>query len=110
MKAKQHLEQSMQRPTAPRQRPHPPIGVVRPNPRYSVNGILQSIFRSASRRETLGKHSKGSRRDGELKMDWTKPPPRVRPMCIVCRLDLWQGSEGAGSGQRRGLWGWFAEA
>jgi hypothetical protein len=29
-------------------------------------GILQSIFRSAARCETLGKHSKGGRRDGEL--------------------------------------------
>ena len=29
---------------------------------------MQSIFRSASRRETLGKHSKGGRRDGELKI------------------------------------------
>ena len=51
-------------------------------------GILQSIFRSASRRETLGKHLKGGRRDGGLKMDWTKPLPRAWPMCIECRLDL----------------------
>jgi hypothetical protein len=36
---------------------------------------MQSIFRLASRREKLGKQSKGSRRDGELKMDWTKPLP-----------------------------------
>src|SRR6266566_1417645 len=66
----------------------PQQGVVRPNRRYSVNGILQSIFRSASRRETLGKHSKGGRRDGGLKMDWTKPLPRAWPMWIECRLDL----------------------
>ena len=52
---------------------------------------MQSIFRSASRRETLGKHLKGGRRGGELKIDWTKPLPRAWPMCIVCRLDLWQG-------------------
>ena len=62
--------------------------------------IMQRIFSSASRRETLGKHSKGGRRGGGLKMDWTKPPPRAWPMCIDCRLDLWRGSEGAGSGQR----------
>jgi hypothetical protein len=29
-------------------------------------------------------------------------------MCIDCRLDLWRGSEGAASGQRRGLPGLFA--
>jgi hypothetical protein len=71
-------------------------------------GILQSIFRSALRRETLGRHSKGGRRGGELKIDWTKPLPRAWPMCIDCRLDLWRGSEEAASGQRRGLSGWFA--
>jgi hypothetical protein len=40
-------------------------------------GIMQRIFRSAPRRETLGKHSKGGRRGGELKIDWTKPLPRA---------------------------------
>ena len=70
---------------------------------YHELGIVQSIFRSATRRETLGKHSKGGRRGGELKIDWTKPPPRAWPMCIDCRLDLWRGSEGAASGQRREL-------
>ena len=43
------------------------VGVSTRNGKYSVNGILQSIFRSASRREALGKHSKGGRRGGELK-------------------------------------------
>jgi hypothetical protein len=57
-------------------------------------GIMQRIFRSATRRETLGRHSKGGRRGGELKIDWTKPLPRARPMCIDCRLDLWRGSAG----------------
>src|SRR5271165_1938109 len=57
-------------------------------PIYAGSGIMQSIFRSASRRETLGKHLKGGRRDGGLKMDWTKPLPRAWPMCIECRLDL----------------------
>ena len=47
--------------------------------------------RLATRRETLGKHLKGGRRGGELKIDWTKPLPRAWPMCIVCRVDLWQG-------------------
>ena len=58
---------------------------------------MQRIFRSATRRETLGRHSKGGRRGGELKIDWTKPPPRARPMCIDCRLDLWRGSAGVAS-------------
>jgi hypothetical protein len=48
-----------------------------PNPEL---GIMQSIFRSASRRDTLGRHSKGGRRSGGLKIDWTKPPPRAWPM------------------------------
>jgi hypothetical protein len=39
--------------------------------------IMQRIFSSASRRETLGKHSKGGRRGGGLKIDWTKPLPRA---------------------------------
>ena len=64
------------------------FGVRARNGKYSVNGIMQRIFRSASRRETFGKHSKGGRRDGGLKMDWTKPPPTAWPMCIECRLDL----------------------
>jgi hypothetical protein len=31
---------------------------------------MQSIFRPASRREALGEHSGGDRRDGGLKMGW----------------------------------------
>ena len=46
--------------------------------------VTQSIFSSASRRETLGKHSKGDRRGGGLKIDWTKPLPSAWPMCIDC--------------------------
>ena len=34
----------------------------------------------APRRDTLGRHSKGGRRGGGLKIDWTKPPPRAWPM------------------------------
>jgi Resolvase, N terminal domain len=67
------------------------IGVLGTSEHNAELGIMQSIFRSASRREPLGKHSKGGRRGGELKIDWTKPLPRAWPMCIVCRLDLWQG-------------------
>jgi hypothetical protein len=33
---------------------------------------MQSIFRPASLREVLGEHAGGSRRDGDLKMGWTK--------------------------------------
>jgi len=72
--------------------------------------ILQRIFSSATRREMLGRHFKGGRRGGELKIDWTKPLSRAWPMCIDCRRDLWRGSKGVGSGQRRGLLGCFAEA
>src|SRR5580704_17179426 len=64
---------------------------------------MQRIFSSATRRETLGRHSEGGRRGGELKIDWTKPLPRAWPMCIDCRLDLWRRSEGAASGQHREL-------
>jgi hypothetical protein len=53
------------------------IGLTSRNGKYSVNGILQSIFRSAARRETPGRHPKGGRRGGELKIDWTKPLPRA---------------------------------
>jgi len=34
---------------------------------------MQSIFRLAARRETLGEQLEGGRRDGGLKMGWTKP-------------------------------------
>jgi hypothetical protein len=33
---------------------------------------MQSIFRPAARREMLGEHLGGGRRDGGLKMGWTK--------------------------------------
>jgi hypothetical protein len=35
--------------------------------------ILQSIFSPAARRETRREEANLDRRDGELKMDWTKP-------------------------------------
>jgi hypothetical protein len=41
---------------------------------HAACGMMQRIFSSATRRELLGKHLKGGRRGGELKIDWTKPP------------------------------------
>jgi hypothetical protein len=55
---------------------------------YAEIGIVQSSFRPASRRETLGRLSEGGRRGGGLKIDWTKPLPSAWPMCIDRRLDL----------------------
>jgi hypothetical protein len=52
-------------------------------------GIVQSIFSPAARRDTLREEANLDRRDGELKMDWTKPPHDFRPMCFDCRLELW---------------------
>jgi hypothetical protein len=40
---------------------------------------MQSIFGSASRRERLWQHIEGDRRDGGLKMGWTKPVPSAWP-------------------------------
>jgi hypothetical protein len=55
--------------------------------------MMQSIFRPASWRETLGEESEGGRRDGGLKMGWTKPLPSAWPMGIDCLPDLGRGSE-----------------
>jgi hypothetical protein len=41
--------------------------------------ILQSIFGPALRRERLWQHVEGDRRDGGLKMGWTKPVPSAWP-------------------------------
>ena len=35
---------------------------------------MQSIFGPAARREKLWEQENAKRRDGERKMDWTKPP------------------------------------
>src|SRR4029077_300652 len=67
---------------------------------HAACGMMQSIFRSAARREALGKHSKGDSRDAGLKMDWTKPLPRAWPMCIECRLDLGRETQWVGDGKR----------
>ena len=61
---------------------------------------MQSIFRPASRRETLGEESEGGRRDGGLKMGWTKPLPSAWPMGIDCRPDLGRGSDVPGRDER----------
>jgi len=58
---------------------------------------MQSIFRPAARRETLGEQSEGGRRDGGLKMGWTKPLPSAWPMGIDCLPDLGRGSDVARS-------------
>jgi len=42
-------------------------------------GIVQSIFSSAARRHNFRGSRRADRRDGELKMDWTKP----RPDCLA---------------------------
>jgi len=63
---------------------------------------MQSIFRPASRRKTLGEQSEGDRRDGGLKMGWTKPLPRAWPMGIDCLPDLGRGSDVARSDERVG--------
>jgi predicted nucleic acid-binding protein len=39
---------------------------------------MQSIFSSAARREKLREQENAERRDGELRMDWTKPPEDSR--------------------------------
>jgi hypothetical protein len=63
-------------------------------------GITQSIFRPASRRESLGMEIRGDRRDGGLKMGWTKPLPSAWPLGIHCRLDLGRGCDVPGSNER----------
>ena len=47
--------------------------------RYVVHNIMQSIFSPAARRNTLRESGNLDRRDGELKMDWTKPLARRPP-------------------------------
>jgi len=53
-----------------------------------ILNIMQSIFRPASRREMLGEHAGDGRRDGGLKMGWTKRSGVATAMGIDCRLDL----------------------
>ena len=70
---------------------------------------MQSIFRPASRREMLGEHAGGGRRDGGLKMGWTKRSGcKAIAMGTDCRLDLGWGSEAAGSDERVGCCGCVA--
>ena len=44
----------------------------------SGSHIMQSIFGPAARREGLREQENAERRDGELEMDWTKPPEDSR--------------------------------
>src|SRR6266436_3074802 len=66
---------------------------------------MQSIFRPASRRKTFGEQSEGDRRDGGLKMGWTKPLPSAWPMGIDCLPDLGRGFDVARSDERGMLCG-----
>jgi hypothetical protein len=66
---------------------------------------MQSIFRPASGRKTFGEQSEGDRRDGGLKMGWTKPLPSAWPMGIDCLPDLGRGSDVARSDERGMLCG-----
>ena len=40
---------------------------------YALQRVMQSIFRPAARRQNLEGRRNADRRDGGLKMDWTKP-------------------------------------
>jgi hypothetical protein len=73
-----------------------------PNPEL---GIMQSVFSPASRREALGEHSEGGRRDGGLKMDRTKPLGRDLAMGVDCRLYVDRGSERAKDSHGCGIQG-----
>ncbi len=66
---------------------------------------MQSISSAASRRETLGSHSKGGRRDGGLKNRLDETAAQSVAMGTVCRLDLGRGPEAVRDGQRAGLAG-----
>ena len=48
-------------------------------PHIDGRRIMQSIFSPAARRNTLRESGNLDRRDGELKMDWTKPLARRPP-------------------------------
>jgi len=49
---------------------------------------MQSIFSPAARRDPLQVRANSDRRDGELKMDWTKPLHRTRPMGVEWLAEL----------------------
>src|SRR6202023_3342339 len=63
---------------------------------------MQSSFRPATRRKWLGEQSEGDRRDGDLKLGWTKPLPSTWPMGIDCWPVFGRGAPGVGS-ERVGL-------
>ena len=67
--------------------------------------MMQSIFSLAARRWNPRVTGNGERRDGELKMDWTKPPPKRPGMGIECAsgaLSI-RGDESFGIGPSRRL-------
>jgi hypothetical protein len=51
---------------------------------------MQSIFSPAARRKILRGGTDGGRRDGGLKMDWTKPGRfgRAIALCVLNGIDL----------------------
>src|SRR5271166_2060855 len=69
---------------------------------------MQSIFRPASRREALGEHSGGDRRDGGLKMSWAKPSGCGDIYGYRLPTQSWRGSEAARGDERVGRSGWVA--
>src|SRR5271165_1415737 len=71
---------------------------------------MQSIFRPASRREALGEHSGGDRRDGGLKMGWAKPSGCGDIYGYRLPTQSWRGSEAARGDERVGRSGWVAVA
>jgi hypothetical protein len=46
--------------------------------------MMQSIFGPAARRDTRREQANLDRRDGELKMDWTKPPGGGGTLALWC--------------------------
>ena len=77
-------------------------GLMNPTPHKWEGNIMQSSFRPATRRKWLGEQSEGDRRDGDLKLGWTKPLPSAWPMGIDCWPVFGRGAPGVGS-ERVGL-------
>jgi hypothetical protein len=69
---------------------------------------MQSIFRPASRREALGEHAGGARRDGGLKMGWAKPSGCGDIYGYRLPTQSLRGSEAARGDERVGRSGWVA--
>jgi hypothetical protein len=71
---------------------------------------MQSIFRPASRREALGEHAGGGRRDGGLKMGWAKPSGCGDIYGYRLPTQSLRGAEAARGDERVGRSGWVALA